>query len=489
MYRNLRQSIFVLTAVIIFLALGFAVSAESRAQTSKKAGKPTPTPKKTTKATPTPSKKTSAKTAATKSKVTEKKTAERKTAEKKSPAAKSDLKNQTSKDKNKSRKEAAKNTKNTKTKNTKEEKLSAAKTSRSSKLSERSQKSTSRTTLKSKDSKSAKNSKTETADKKSSAKKTEPRSKIAAKPKPKIEETSETAELPQIMVTDISAEIRSQAKTAAPELGKVKLGTVLDVSQKSGAWYKVRFLDGGKTSVGWIPAGSVGNLDSADKTRNYSQIANRYYKPDGMDFATSSALYESLTRNQSDFETSGSAADLQLKRLLALRAALKSIPAGAKDSAPYKEFLRAHDKEIVYSEPAGEYLVTSNLFWDLHKKYKDTPLADQIAWAAAQNPLPGECEGYVNCHLFYGRMTNGEYLNLHPTGKNNLEALTNLTNMLEPIVNDLNAKAVYTGPNDVTDRAEFNNLIAELRTIVSRLPLTEKEKTLQQLKSIAEGFR
>ncbi|MGI9036003.1 MAG: hypothetical protein ACR2GD_08190, partial [Pyrinomonadaceae bacterium] len=82
-----------------------------------------------------------------------------------------------------------------------------------------------------------------------------------------------------------------------------------------------------------------------------------------------------------------------------------------------------------------------------------------------------------------------EYLNLHPTGKHNLEALTNLTNLLQPIVADLDGKRIYNGPNDVTDRAEFNNLVAELRTIVSRLPLTEKEKTLQQLKKIAEGFR
>jgi hypothetical protein len=125
----------------------------------------------------------------------------------------------------------------------------------------------------------------------------------------------------------------------------------------------------------------------------------------------------------------------------------------------------------------------------LHKKYEKSPLADQIAWEGAQNPLPGECEGYVNCYLFYTRMTTGEYLSLHPTGKRNLEALTNLTNSLDPIVADLAAKTVYTGPTDVTDRAEFNNLIAELRTIISRLPLTEKEKPLQQLKKIAEGFR
>ncbi len=64
-----------------------------------------------------------------------------------------------------------------------------------------------------------------------------------------------------------------------------------------------------------------------------------------------------------------------------------------------------------------------------------------------------------------------------------------MTDYLSPIVADAPQKTVYNGPTDVTDRAEFNNLIAELRTIVARLQFVEKEKTLQQLRTIAEAYR
>lgn len=484
MFKNLRQNSSVLTVVIIFLALIFAVGAES-AQTSKKSAKPTATPKKNAKAAPTPSKKAQAKATPTpkkssapttvKSKTADKKNADKKTAAK--TTAKDNSKTQSSKDKGKTQKTTAKTPA---AKNTKDTKSSSAKTAATSK------------TVKDSKTKDAKTKDTKTAAVKSStASKNTPAKKSApAKTQPASKTpASNSTDSAQIVVTDVSARIRSQAKSTAPELSKVKLGTALNVVEKTPAWYRVKYTDGGKTASGWIPASSVSKFDIDNKDQIYSQIANRQYRADGMDFATAAAVYEFLTAHESDFENSSSASDLELKRLLALRAALKSIPAGAKDSEPYKDFLRAHNKEIVYSEPSAEYLPTANLFWDLHKKYKDSALADQIAWEGSQNPLPGECEGYVNCHLFYARMTSGEYLNLHPTGKRNLEALTNLTNILAPIVADLDAKSVYNGPTDVTDRAEFNNLIAELRTIVSRLPLTEKEKTLQQLKRIAEGFR
>ena len=493
MFKNLRQSVLVLIAVTSFLAFSFAVSAET-AQTSRKSAKSAPTPKKNAKPTPTPSKKTQAKATPTPKKSTattaKSKAADKKAADKKSSTAKNDPKNRGAKDRNsKDKKETAKNTKETK--------AASAKTTASKSKGKPEAKSSLKTASKTKETKPASKTRetkiTATTAKNSSAKKTEPprrtETKPIAKPKPRAEETEAAANAPQIIVTDVSAQIRSQARAGSPELSKVKLGTVLDVSQKNASWYKVQYSNGAKTSTGWIPASAVGNLDAANKLQIYSQVANRYYKPGTMDFATSSALYEFLTSNQSDYVSSDSAADLQLKRLLALRTALKAIPVGAKDNPPYKDFLRDHSKEVVYSEPTGQYLTVSNLFWDLHKKYKSSPSADQIAWEGAQNPLPGECEGYVNCHLFYARMTSGEYLNLHPTGKHSLEALINLTNLLEPIVADLNAKQIYNGPTDVTDRAEFNNLVAELRTIVSRLPLTEKEKTLQQLKKVAEGFR
>ena len=473
MYKNLRQSILILIVLLSFLAFSFAAGAESFQ--TKKPAKTSPTPKKTAKAAPTPNKKASAKatptpkkssTTSAKSKTPDKKPADKKSASAKDTAKKTDAK---------TKKETSKNTKNTKS--------ATVKTSATSKSKS---KTDPKTASKTKDVKSNSKTKTTTA-KTTTAKKTDS-AKTTSKSKPKVEEPDAPDDASQVIVTDMFVPIRSLAKSTAPELKKVKLGTVLDVSQKSSSWYKVKYSTGTKTSTGWIPANAVGNFDSSKEPQIYTQVANRHYKS-GMDFATSSALYEFLTDKQSDFESSDSSGDLQLKRLLALRSALKAIPSGAKDSEPYKSFLASHKKEIVYSEPSGENLVISKLFWDLHQKYPKSSLADEIAWEGAKNPLPGECEGYVNCHLFYARMTSGEYLSLHPTGKRSSEALTNLTNILEPIVADVDAKKVYNGPTDVTDRAEFNNLLAELRTIVSRLPLTEKEKTLQQLKKIAEGFR
>jgi hypothetical protein len=226
-----------------------------------------------------------------------------------------------------------------------------------------------------------------------------------------------------------------------------------------------------------MPATAVDDYDTESSGEVSAQIIDRYYAAEGMSFTVASELYGFLTTFKN------STAELGLKRLLSLRQALKSL--SQPPNKEQREFLKTAESAIVYSEPAGEWHVRSELFWDLHKKFK----REDIAWEAAKNPLPGECEGYVNCYLFYAKQTDGEYLNLYPEGKNALEALVNITNLLEPIVQDLESKSVYVGPTDVSDRAEFNQIISDLRSIISRLGFTEKEKPLQQLEKIAEGFR
>lgn len=482
MPRILQQNVVILTVVLSFFALSFASSAKS-AQTSKKSAKTAPTPpKKTAKATPTPSKNAKAKATPTpkNSKTT---TAKSKTADKKTTNSKTSAKT-TSKDKNTKGKTTAK---------TKESSSKTAASKSNSKTADKKSTASKSTTTKTaaKNSKTTPTTKKAIADKRTTTKapvKENTKPKTTAKTPVKTEETI-SANAPQIIVTDLSARIRSQAKSTAPELTRPKLGTILLVAEKTPAWYRVQFTSGSKITNGWISANSVNDLNSTGRDQLYRQIADRYYKNDGMDFATASALYEFLNKADDELNDSDTA-ELDLKKLMALKSALKAIPVGQSDVNPYQEFIKGNQKNVVYSEPAGAWYVNSNLFWDLHTKYEKSPLADQIAWEGAQNPLPGECEGYVNCYLFYGRMTSAEYLRLHPTGKKNTEALINLTNLLEPIVVGLNGgNSVYSGPTDMTDRAEFYNLLAELRTIVSRLPLTEKEKTLQQLRKIAEGFR
>src|SRR5688572_18906069 len=84
----------------------------------------------------------------------------------------------------------------------------------------------------------------------------------------------------------------------------------------------------------------------------------------------------------------------EYKRLVALRNKLAKIPMERLGREPHKSLIRRNRKDIVYSDPAGQWFVRSDRFWNLAEKNKRRPFADDIAWTAAENPLPGECEGY-----------------------------------------------------------------------------------------------
>ncbi len=181
----------------------------------------------------------------------------------------------------------------------------------------------------------------------------------------------------------------------------------------------------------------------------------------------------------------------EYRRLVFLSSALRKIPNDQRQNRePHRSFLKRNDKDIVYSEPAGSWYVRSDRFWDLRKKYRDLPIADQIAWTAAENPLPGECEGYVPCHFSVLRMTYGEYLRLYPKGKYSRTAVRQAIESLTYLADDAVRKDKnYEGPGEASDRAEFIKDIEEMRSIFSRVTHPEAAKALSQLKVIAEGFK
>jgi hypothetical protein len=491
--RNFSRSyVGFFTVLFLSFVLIFAGSAES-AQNSKNKAKTAPTPKKDAKATPTPKKDARAKATPTPKKDDKKNTKEKTTAAKSSSAKKDDRSSRDNRDKrttSKNEKTSAKTAKDTKNSSSKDKKENSrtAKTNEKSSSSRNSARN--ETTKKTPARTASSSSKTGgTRETRSEPARTSGKTTTVKAPTRTVRSEPENIEnLPQIIVTDVSARLRNQARANAAEVSRVKLGTVLRVTEKNPAWYRVQYSTGGKTASGWISANAVHDLNAGTREEVYRQIVERNYKP-GMDFAAAAELVDFMTSVNGELGKSDVAAELELKRLLLMRDALRKIEPGQSEQSPYREFLKKYEKSVVYSEPAGAWHVASNLFWDLHAKYQKSPIAERIAWEAAQNPLPGECEGYVNCYLFYARMTSGEYLRLHPRGMRASEALRELTNWLEPIAADASQKIVYQGPVDVTDRAEFNNLLAELRTIVSRLALTEKEKTLQQIKQIAEAYR
>ncbi len=295
----------------------------------------------------------------------------------------------------------------------------------------------------------------------------------------------------KIIISATGGRVRSKPSLQSEILKQMTIGSVLPMLEENKGWFKVSLSKDGEEEekTGWISKKITSTFDEAKPDSIYIQIANKYFKRKSLSFSTAKELFEFLgpaANSAKSFETGG---DLRLKRLLALSAALKVIRPDRSDKAPYKEFLAKYKEEIVYSEPAGEWYVRSANFWELHQRYKKYKIGEKIAWKASANPLPGECEGYINCYLYILRATNGEYLNFYPNGKYSKQALRDTINLLEPIVADLKRKSVYYTTSDISDRAEFNKHLAQLRTIISKTPFIEKHRALKQITRIAEGHR
>ena len=292
----------------------------------------------------------------------------------------------------------------------------------------------------------------------------------------------------QIIISSAFSRVRRAPDTAAEIVQTVKLGTVFPITEQNANWFKVSLAKNGADKFGWVSKTVAQILTDAGRGETYRKIADKYLKQPN-DFTTAVQIYEFLDAAAGEVKTPKIAADLEFKKLLALQAALKRIPVDRKAQNPFADFLKNNEKVTVYSEPSGELLVVSSEFWQLHDKYKTLPVAEEIAWKAAQNPLPGECEGYINCYLYLIRSTDGEYLNFYPNGKYSRQALKNITNLLDPIAADTGEKAVYVPAGDISDRADFNRYLTEIRAIISKTSYIEKSRTLTQIKQIGDAHR
>lgn len=299
-------------------------------------------------------------------------------------------------------------------------------------------------------------------------------------------------ETTQIIVTVVNGRVRNDPGLKSTILKEMNLGSHLTKVGENKTWYKVELAAKTETEeakLGWISKTIAETFNESKPDRVFQKIADKYLSRKSLNFQTAKQLFEFLDPAADDAKTYETGGDLRLKRLLALSKAVSKIKYEQKDKAPYKAFIQKNESDVIYHEPAGMWIVKSAKFWDLHQRYKRYKVGEKIAWYAAKNPLPGECEGYVVCHVNYLRVTTGEYLNFYPNGKYSKRALTDITNLLQPIVADLPEKRNYTTVSDISDRAEFNRILSELRTIISKTPFTQKNRTLKQISRIGEGHR
>jgi len=291
--------------------------------------------------------------------------------------------------------------------------------------------------------------------------------------------------------------LRGEPDTKAGEVARLGLGTVVEELERSAAkarvgeaedyWYLVAAPGGAR---GWVFGALTEAFDPARREEIFRRLAAERVGYAAANFAELIDLVKFTERALKEVSRRESSAELELARLQALGRSLASVPMEELEKEPYRSWVKEHEPEIVYSEPAGQWFVRSELLWSMREKYKDLALAERIAWEAASTPLPGECEGYLPCYVYKETVTDGRYLQLYPRGEHAEAALANITELLGSVEDDLkksDGPAVFEVPKE--DRAEFQKTVGELRAQLAPVKHPLAAGLIKKLDELARRFR
>jgi len=289
----------------------------------------------------------------------------------------------------------------------------------------------------------------------------------------------------QAKITTVSAmRARRAPQVTAEEIMRLKLGTVVNaiarstnqetIGGKTEYWYRINLPNG---ETGWLFGGLLLDYTARQRETLLRQIIEARLQAENTEFADRQEIYNLAVSSINDAKDVSTRAEFELLKLLALAnwATTFTDDRGGQWRKP-------HAAEVIPNEFGGGYNLRSELLWNLEARYHTLPIADRIAWAAAENPQPSDCEGDEVCHLFVFAPAI-KYLNLHPNGAHAAEALKNLNEMLtDEVIKTANGKG---GDKYVVEqRTDLKKLLASLRLIVAKTSAPEKAELLKKLERI-----
>ena len=291
---------------------------------------------------------------------------------------------------------------------------------------------------------------------------------------------------PQPKITTVAAmRARRAPQTTAEEIMRLKLGTVVSATNRSGNqdtiagktdyWYWVTLPNGEK---GWLFGGLLMDYDSRRRAQLLREIIEARLKAEKTEFADRQETYNLAAGSIVEAKDANARAEFELLKLMALANWAETFPS-PQEKSPYRDVVKSHSAEVFPDEFAGGYSVRSELFWNLEAKYHALPVADRIAWEAARNPQPSDCEGDEVCSFFVFEGAI-KYLSLHPNGAHAGEALKDLSDALtDSVIETANGRGgdKYV----VQQRAELKKSLAALRLAVAKTSAPEKAEMMRKL--------
>jgi len=293
----------------------------------------------------------------------------------------------------------------------------------------------------------------------------------------------------QAKITAVSAmRARKSAQVAAEEVVRLKLGTVVNtiarstnqdtIGGKTDYWYRVNLPNG---QSGWLFGGLLLDYSASKRQELVRQIIEARLKAENTDFSDRQEIYNLATSSVNETKDVSTRAEFELLKVLALANWALSVPY-ENDKPPIREWVKAHAAEVVYNEFAGGYQLRADVLWNLEKKYHTLPIADRIAWEAAQMWPPSDCEGDEVCSFF---LSEGaiRYLGLYPSGAHTAEALKNIAeDLTDQVITFANEKG--GDKYAVEQRTDLKKLLTSLRLAVAKTSAPEKNDLVKKLDRI-----
>jgi hypothetical protein len=293
----------------------------------------------------------------------------------------------------------------------------------------------------------------------------------------------------QPRITTVSAmRARKAPQISAEEIVRLKLGTVVNaiarsinqdtIGGKTDYWYRVDLSNG---QTGWLFGGLLLDYNASKRQQLIRQIIEARLKAENTDFADRQEIYNLATSSLADAKDVNARAEFELLKTLALASWALSVPFESNKS-PYREWVKTHGAEVVYNEFAGGYQLRADVLWNLEKKYHALPIAERIAWEAAQTLPPSDCEGDEVCGFF---LSEGEikYLSLYPAGAHAAEALKNVSEGLtDQVISFANEKG--GDKYAVEQRTALKKFLTSLRLAVAKVSAAEKNELVKKLERI-----
>ena len=296
---------------------------------------------------------------------------------------------------------------------------------------------------------------------------------------------------PQAKITTVSAmRARRAPQITAEEIRRLKLGTVVSaiarsanqdtIAEKTDYWYRVNLPNG---DTGWLFGGLLLDYNLGKRQEVLRQIIEDRLKAENTEFSDREEIYNLAASSIKEAKDVNTRAEFELLKLLALANWARTFPDQRRgDQSQYQGWRKVHAAAVIPNEFGGGYNLRSELLWDLETKYHRLPIADRIAWAAAENPLPSDCEGDEVCHFFVSAPLI-QYLTLHPNGAHAAAALKGLNEVLtDEVIKTANSKGGDQWA--VEQRTDLRKFLASLRLALPKTSAAGKTELLRKLERI-----